>query len=109
MLTSLNTAALSSISATLFGYAQVLEPTSPEEAYYKKVHEENNEVGVTEGQCYLEGEDVRVVVVRVTWARVADYKGFVRDWVAEGEEGAREEMEGSVNGGAAARAGLNGV
>ncbi|TGZ83155.1 hypothetical protein EX30DRAFT_329188 [Ascodesmis nigricans] len=86
MLTNLNTAALSSISATLFGYSTLLEPNSPAEQYYKKIHEENNPRGATDGRCYLEGEDVRVLVVRVAWARVADYKGFVRDWVGEGGE-----------------------
>lgn len=40
-------------------------------------------------RCYLEGEEVRVVVVRIGWARVADYRGGVTDWRAsdEGEEG----------------------
>lgn len=64
-----------------------MEPNSPAEQYYKKIHEENNPRGATDGRCYLEGEDVRVLVVRVAWARVADYKGFVRDWVGEGGEG----------------------
>lgn len=38
-----------------------------------------------ENRCYLEGAQVRVVVVRVGWARVADYRGRVTDWKASGE------------------------
>ncbi|KAK7188706.1 pyridoxamine phosphate oxidase [Paraphaeosphaeria sporulosa] len=32
-------------------------------------------------RCYVEGEEVRVVVVRIRDGRVADWKGQVRDWV----------------------------
>ena len=32
-------------------------------------------------KCYVEGEEVRVVVVRITDGRVADWKGEVRNWV----------------------------
>jgi hypothetical protein len=56
------------------------------------VHTENC-VGAGESSCYLEGDDVRIVVVRVSWARVSDYKGLVKDWVAQGEEEAWEEFE----------------
>lgn len=41
----------------------------------------------SENKCYLEGEEVRVVVVRIGWARVADFRGEVTDWTAEGERG----------------------
>lgn len=32
-------------------------------------------------RCYVEGEEVRVVVVRIRDGRIADWKGQVRDWV----------------------------
>lgn len=31
-------------------------------------------------KCYVEGEEVRVVVVKVRDGRIADWKGQVRDW-----------------------------
>lgn len=31
-------------------------------------------------KCYVEGDEIRVVVVRVTGGRIADWKGQVRDW-----------------------------
>lgn len=31
-------------------------------------------------KCYVEGEEVRVVVVRIRDGRIADWKGQVRDW-----------------------------
>lgn len=33
------------------------------------------------GCCYIEGEDVRVVTVRIREGRIADWKGGVKDWV----------------------------
>ncbi|KAF2691504.1 hypothetical protein K458DRAFT_286284 [Lentithecium fluviatile CBS 122367] len=39
-------------------------------------------------KCYVEGEEVRVVVVRIRDGRIADWKGAVRDWVVEEEGGA---------------------
>ncbi|KAH8149126.1 uncharacterized protein LAJ45_06665 [Morchella importuna] len=92
-LTNLNSAALSSISATLNGYAHLIPQGSEEEEYYRRVHMENNPQ--SENRCYLEGEEVRVVVVRIGWARVADYRGGVTDWRASDEE----EVEGGDDGG----------
>lgn len=34
-------------------------------------------------RCYVEGEEVRVVVVQIRDGRIADWKGQVRDWVVE--------------------------
>jgi hypothetical protein len=45
-------------------------------------------------KCYVEGEEVRVVVVRIHGGRIADWKGAVRDWLV-GEE---EEDEPTMNG-----------
>lgn len=33
--------------------------------------------------CFIEGEEVRVVVVKIKDGRVADWKGAVRDWSLE--------------------------
>ncbi|KAF2477270.1 uncharacterized protein BDR25DRAFT_339224 [Lindgomyces ingoldianus] len=35
-------------------------------------------------RCYVEGEEVRVVVVKIRDGRIADWKGQVRDWVVRG-------------------------
>ncbi|KAI5801366.1 hypothetical protein DFH27DRAFT_481879 [Peziza echinospora] len=78
LLTNLNTAELSSISATLNGYATIVPHGSEEEEYYKTKHLENNPQ--TENRCYLVGSELRVVVVRVGWVRVSDYRGGVKDY-----------------------------
>lgn len=100
-LTNLNSTALSSISATLNGYAHLIPQGGEEEEYYKRVHMENNPQD--ENRCYLEGAQVRVVVVRVRWARVADYRGGVTDWKASEEDGSDggmgpESHSNAVNG-----------
>lgn len=42
----------------------------------------NGEAGEGDGgtKCYVEGREVRVVVVRIRDGRIADWKGHVRDW-----------------------------
>ncbi|KAH8802887.1 pyridoxamine phosphate oxidase [Xylogone sp. PMI_703] len=111
LLLNLNTAALSSISVTMNGEATLVEEGTEEERYYKGVHVENNTFDEESGgdpgaggteqdggrEVYIQGERVRVVVVRIRDARVADWKGGVRDWSlrsAEGEGG----RNGLVNG-----------
>lgn len=44
---------------------------------------ENDESG---NNCFIAGEDVRVVVVRVKEGRIADWKGGVKDWVVVDNE-----------------------
>ncbi|KAE8378543.1 hypothetical protein BDV26DRAFT_280949 [Aspergillus bertholletiae] len=93
LLLNLNTSALSSISTTIAGTARVLEPGSEEEAWCKEQHLENNtfeeEMGLFGQQQQQLGQrrpsisidgDVRVVTVRVSEGRIADWKGGVRDW-----------------------------
>lgn len=101
LLLNINTSALSSISATISGEARILEQGSEEERWCKDKHLENNtfrdqareEQGLfgaqqnaraTEGDgatsCFMEGEEVRVVVVDVKQGRIADWKGGVKDW-----------------------------
>ena len=101
MLMSMNSAAVSSISATINGDATVLEAGTEEERWCKSQHLAANtfegQAGdVAQGQrvreaesgagdggrgSYIEGEDVRVVVVRIKDGRISDWKGGVKDWV----------------------------
>jgi hypothetical protein len=114
LLLNLNTSALSSISTTITGQARFLERGSDEEKWCKEMHLANNTFGAGEqgqvGQeagyfstrstteresrdsesasCYIEGDEVRVVIVPVREGRTADWKGGVKDWVVveEGNE-----------------------
>ena len=95
------------ISTTITGEAQFLEQDSEEEKWCKDAHLANNtfgdqareEAGLFGGQppnaesleggsssCYIEGDDVRVVVVRVKEGRIADWKGGVKDWKVVDED-----------------------
>lgn len=112
LLLNLNTSALSSISATINGQARIVERGTEEEKYLRDRHLENNtfadgedangsarmvggrNTGLAENGdggrgCFIEGEEVRVVVVKISDGRVADWKGAVRDWVL------REDAHGS--------------
>ena len=94
---------------------------SEEEKWCKERHLENNtfgdqareerglfgsspDAGSIDGDggtsCYIEGEEVRVVVVRVKEGRIADWKGAVRDWkLVDGEQAVDGRgREGMVNG-----------
>ncbi|ROV95428.1 hypothetical protein VMCG_08492 [Cytospora schulzeri] len=48
-------------------------------------------------ECFVAGEEVRVIVVEVRDVRISDWKGNVRDWVLVPEEGGQQEG-GLVNG-----------
>ncbi|KAG4443908.1 hypothetical protein IFR05_000548 [Cadophora sp. M221] len=117
LLLNLNTSAMSSISATINGTAKIVERGTDEETYYKEMHLDNNtfsEGAEGEGapnfwgetqdggrEMYIEGEEVRVVVVRITDGRVSDWKGGVRDWSLSGLEGSESshgEAHGLANG-----------
>ena len=89
LLQNLNSSALSSISASINGVARIVDQGTEEEAFLRDAHLRNNTFGEGEGArevqdggrgCFIEGEEVRVVVVRITDGRVADWKGAVRDW-----------------------------
>ena len=104
LLLNMNTSALSRISATINGHARIVEESSEEETWCKEQHLRNNTfrdpdasvLGSSPGDegmtgdggrgCYIEDADVRLVVVKITDGRVADWQGGVRDWVIEGEE-----------------------
>jgi len=87
-----------------------------EERYYREMHLDNNtfsEAGEEGGapnfwgetqdggrEMYIEGQEVRVVVVRITDGRVSDWKGSVRDWNLAGNRGGGNNGAGErlVNG-----------
>jgi len=91
LLLNLNTSELSSISTTINGVARIVQSGSEEERYLKERHVENNTFessgwnpnGDGGGGCYIQGEEVQVVVVDIKDGRVSDWKGEVRDWVLD--------------------------
>ncbi|KAI0883915.1 uncharacterized protein GGS22DRAFT_166409 [Annulohypoxylon maeteangense] len=106
LLLNLNTSAISSISATINGTAELVSRGSDEEAFYRSQHLENNTfdseggVGVFNGgsgehvpedggrECFVAGEEVRVILVHVKDIRTSDWKGGVKDWVLVAENSA---------------------
>lgn len=119
LLANLNTSAVSSISATINGTAQLVSRGSDEERFYRDQHLENNTFVDSDQpfqrqpengdggdgdrrERFVAGEDVRVILVHIRDIRTSDWKGGVRDWVlvttaAEGESGAGNEAP-AVNG-----------
>ncbi|KAI0394484.1 pyridoxamine 5'-phosphate oxidase [Xylariaceae sp. FL0594] len=117
LLINLNTSAMSSISATINGVAELVPPGSDEEKYYRDQHLENNTFDaapensfdrqrrngpVEDGgrECFVAGEEVRVIRVRIRDIRTSDWKGGVRDYVLDAPPS---------QGGSAAAAVVNGV
>lgn len=124
LLLNMNTSALSSISTTIQGTARFLESGSEEERWCKETHLANNTFGdqakeeaglfgetpnapddgwkpdSRQSSCYIEGDEVRVVVVPITEGRIADWKGGVKDWkivhrdAGQQVDGARDEQRG---------------
>ena len=141
LLLNLNTSALSSISTTITGQALFLDQGSEEERWCKASHLENNTFGdqareeaglfggsipqapnaedqhgqnsnENAGSCFIEGEDVRVVVVKIREGRIADWKGGVKDWVVVPEEEGRSGagVDGDARNAAGGRGGMvNGI
>lgn len=107
LLLDLNTAAMSSISATINGSARLVDPGTDEERFYRRAHLENNTFEGDGGsgfnpfgqiasglgasgapttedggrECFVAGEEVRVIVVDIKDVRISDWKGNVKDWV----------------------------
>ena len=101
LLLNMNTSAMSRISATINGNARIIDSGSDEERWCKEQHLQNNTFRDPEASpmtmlgtspsdgaagdggrgCFIEDEDVRVVVVRINDGRIADWKGGVQDWV----------------------------
>lgn len=115
----MNTSALSSISATINGEAQIVAEGSEEEKWCKERHLENNTFGdqaredhgffgstpqaaSIEGdggtRCFIEGEEVRVVLVDVKEGRIADWKGGVKDWKLSSSDADSRGRHPLVNG-----------
>ncbi|KAM3550537.1 hypothetical protein MY1884_008202 [Beauveria asiatica] len=92
LLLSLNSSAMSSISATIGGAARLAPTGSEEEKFYVAQHLENNTFegsgtlftpaaqGEADTSRFVAGEDVRVIVVDINTVRISDFKGNVRDW-----------------------------
>ena len=106
LLAGINSAALSRISVSINGSASLLAQGGEEEAWCKARHKENNTFGDAvdnsdifgrseneesggEGNggagWYIEGQEVRVVVVKLKDGRISDWKGMVKDWSIEDE------------------------
>lgn len=102
LLLNLNTSAMSSISATINGTASLVSQGSEEEKFYREQHLENNtfdsEGGVppfhqqAQGtqedggrNCFVAGEEVRVILVKIKDIRTSDWKGGVQDFVLTNE------------------------
>jgi hypothetical protein len=107
LLLGLNSAAMSRISVSLNGVAQFLAPGSDEEAWCRAKHKESNAfgedvqpdllgVGSTDGGAYIEGQEMRVVVVRIEDGRISDYQETVKDFTVI--ESTRGQAVGLVNG-----------
>jgi hypothetical protein len=95
LLVDLNTSAMSSISSTINGDARLVDRDTEEERYYYREHLANNtfsEIGSETMSArareepdggrgiFIEGEEVRVVAVKIKDGRVSDWKGAIRDW-----------------------------
>ncbi|KAF2674116.1 pyridoxamine phosphate oxidase-like protein [Microthyrium microscopicum] len=101
LLYNINSASMSRISVSINGTAQLLPTASDEEAWYKARHKEHNTFGdmvdnsdvlagsATEAGgagCYIEDQEVRVVVVQLQDGRISDWKGMVKDWSIDGDQ-----------------------
>jgi hypothetical protein len=103
LLAGINSAALSSISVSINGTAHILEQGSEEAAWFKARHKEHNTFGDTVDNsdvfgeddstagagCYIENQEVRVVVVDIKDGRISDFKGSTRDFSVADEIGGR--------------------
>ncbi|KAI1104048.1 hypothetical protein F4804DRAFT_308531 [Jackrogersella minutella] len=106
LLLNLNTSAISSISATINGTAELVTRGSDEEKFYRSQHLENNTFDAEGGvgmlnshdgheqvpedggrECFVAGEEVRVILVHIKDIRTSDWKGGVKDWVLVPEGG----------------------
>lgn len=52
----------------------------------ERQHQADSREGDGGTRCYVEGEEVRVVVVKITDGRISDWKGQVRDWAIDDRE-----------------------
>jgi hypothetical protein len=94
LLAGMNSAAMSRISVSINGTARLLPQASEEASWFKTRHKEHNTFGdmvdnsdvfgeddTTAGAgCYIEGQEVRVVVVDIKDGRISDWKGMTKDF-----------------------------
>ncbi|KAI3390751.1 hypothetical protein diail_8703 [Diaporthe ilicicola] len=120
LLLNLNTSAMSSISATINGSARVVPAGTDEERFYRQAHLDNNTFDSAGGagfnpfgqpgaaaassatedggrECFVAGEEVRVIIVGVRGVRISDWKGNVKDWELVGPASG-EQQPPLVNG-----------
>ncbi|KIW03898.1 uncharacterized protein PV09_04741 [Verruconis gallopava] len=106
LLMGFNSASISRISVSLNGTAQFLEPGSEEEEWCKARHRESNAFGENvqsdpfgiSGDAgagsYIEGQEVRVVVVKIRDGRISDWQESVKDFSVEGASSAAPLVNG---------------
>jgi len=99
----LNSASISRISVSINGTAHFVPAGGEEEAWCKAKHKELNTFGDSNqpdrpfgdeaedggnggAGCYIEGQDVRVLVVSILDGRISDWKGTVKDWTLQDRE-----------------------
>lgn len=103
LLLNLNSSAVSSISATIGGEAHLAPSGSEEEKYFTDQHLANNTFEEGEpifrpdsnsgagagarGSHFVDGEEVRVIIVNIKDVRISDWKGTVRDWAVVPDSG----------------------
>jgi hypothetical protein len=94
LLYGINSASMSRISVSINGTARILEDGSPEAAWCKERHRAHNTFGdmLDSGDmfgsleepggagCYIDDQELRVVVVNIKDGRISDWKGAVKDW-----------------------------
>jgi hypothetical protein len=84
LLAGMNSAALSRISVSINGTAQILDPESEEATWFKARHKESNTFGDTidntDAGCYIESQEAHVVVVKIKDGRISDWKGTTKDF-----------------------------
>jgi len=107
----LNSASISRISVSINGTAHFVPAGSEEEAWCKAKHKELNTFGDSDNLfgdeteetedrgnsgagCYIEGQDVRVLVVSILDGRISDWKGTVKDWTLQERD---FQANGTVN------------
>jgi hypothetical protein len=84
LLAGINSAALSRISVSINGTAKILDQESEEATWFKARHKESNTFGDTiddtDAGCYIESQEVLVVVVTIKDGRISDWKGTTKDF-----------------------------
>jgi hypothetical protein len=110
LLLGLNSASISRISVSLNGTAQFLDQGSEEESWCKAKHKESNAFGEdtqpdpfgmagvdANAGSYIEGQEMRVVLVKIKDGRISDWQESVKDFTVD-ESSVAGHAAGLVNG-----------